>query len=354
MRRPSAIVVLLIALVLSVPAAIANPAGKSAKPSRDARLRATLTTLVSRANSPGGVLLVQTPSGTWRAALGLAQIKPRKKMTVSARFRVASVTKTFTAALVLRLVADGIVSLDDSVEQWLPGRLPNGAGATITVHDLLRHTSGIVDPSVRLSDAGPDLIEGAPGTYRYANRNYVLLGAIVEAATGSTYGAQLAERVLSPLRLTRSELATRSAVPAGLAHGYAPGTPRLDLTVLPVTGPHAGLVSSAADLATFVRALFTGRVIPRELVARMQTPRSVAGYTMAGYNAYGLGLMRFATTCGPAWGHFGRVPGYMSWALSTSDGKRTVVALLNVGELSNAVLVGSKGVHRLVTTALCL
>ena len=84
----------------------------------------------------------------------------------------------------------------------------------------------------------------------------------------------------------------------------------------------------------------------------MQTPRSVVGYTEAGYNAYGLGLMRIASTCGSAWGHFGRIPGYMSWVLWTAEGKRTVVALLNDGELPNILLVRG-GVHRLVTTALC-
>jgi D-alanyl-D-alanine carboxypeptidase len=323
-------------------------AGSGGAPPRDAKLRSTLASLVSRANAPGGVLVVQTPAGIWRRALGQAQLKPRKRMAVGARFRVASVTKPFTPALVLRLVADGILSLDDPVERWLPGRLPEGAGAVITVRDLLRHTSGIADPVERLSDAGPDLIVSPPGPYRYANRNYILLGRIIGAATGSTYDVELAERILKPLGLTYSELATGNAVPAGLAHGYLPAAPRLDVTALPVTGAHAGLVSDAADLARFERALFSGRVIPRELVAMMQTPRSVAGYTDAGYYAYGLGLMRFSSRCGSAWGHFGRIPGYMSWMLSTPDGRRTVVALLNDGELPNPLLVRG-GVHKLVT-----
>jgi len=352
MRRPSARLAFCISLSLAIAAGGATT-GSGGGPSRDSKLRATLAALASRANSPGSVLLVQTPGGTWLGATGLAQLKPRRKMTPSARFRVASVTKIFTAVLVLQLVADGTLSLDDTVERWLPGRLPSNAGAAITVRDLLGHTSGIADPVERLSEAGPDLIAGPPGPYRYAIRNYVLLGRIVETATGSMYGEVLAERILVPLGLARSELATRDGVPTGLAHGYLPAEPRLDVTVLPATGPHAGLVSTAADLARFERALFSGRVIPRELVAMMQTPGSVIGYATAGYNAYGFGLMRYASKCGPAWGHRGGVPGYTSFLLSTADGKRTVVALLNVGEVSHAVLMGAKGINRFVTAALC-
>src|SRR5215204_4131683 len=92
---------------------------------RDDKLRRLLKTIVAQSNAPGGVLLVQTPTGTWRRAVGAARLAhsvggpagaPRRlPMRVSSRFRIASVTKTFTAALVLRLVADQLLSLEDSV-----------------------------------------------------------------------------------------------------------------------------------------------------------------------------------------------------------------------------------------------
>ena len=123
--------------------------------------------------------------------------------------------------------------------------------------------------------------------------------------------------------------------------------------MIPFTTPAAALVSTAADLALFERALFRGRVVSQSLVATMQTPGTVQGSQTAGYDAYGLGLMRFPSRCGAAWGHRGRHDGYTSWLLSTADGKRTAVALLNVGHtLADNARV--RMLTRIVTTAFCL
>jgi D-alanyl-D-alanine carboxypeptidase len=90
---------------------------------------------------PGAVALVRDAQGTWRGAAGLASLTPREAMRADDRFRVGSVTKTFTATLVLQLVAEGELRLDDTVERWLPGLLPDGD--RITIRQLLNHTSGL-------------------------------------------------------------------------------------------------------------------------------------------------------------------------------------------------------------------
>jgi D-alanyl-D-alanine carboxypeptidase len=275
-------------------------------------------------------------------------------MRATARFRVASVTKPFTAVVVLGLVADGILSLEDTVERWLPGRLPDGAGSRMTIRMLLGHRSGLVNAG---SGSGPITVVGAPGSFRYANGNYELLGAIVEAATGSTFGEQLAARVLRPVALTHTELPSSSLPIAGLAHGYSPavvrtGGPRLDLTAVAsgLSAPAAGLVSSADDLAAFAAALFGGDLVPRGLFTAMATAGDVGGSSAVGYSAYGLGLMRFNSPCGDAWGHRGRTLGYTAYLLATADGRRTVIALLNDGELPDPL---TSRVDALVTRALC-
>ena len=149
MRR--IVVVAAAAAVVALPA-LAAGAPQRAEPHhagvpRDATLRKLLAAAVARANAPGGVLLVQTAGRTWRRAFGVAQLahsythpagEHRVAMPVTGRFRIASITKTFTAALVLQLVAEGRLSLDDTVEEWLPGRVKDGAGRRITVRDLLR------------------------------------------------------------------------------------------------------------------------------------------------------------------------------------------------------------------------
>jgi D-alanyl-D-alanine carboxypeptidase len=174
----------------------------------------------------------------------------------------------------------------------------------------------------------------------------------VQAATGSPFDEQVRERVLVPLRLTRSEPAAATGVPARLIHGYSPTRPRIDLT-LPYAGTAAGLVSTAADLVRFERALFRGQVIPGQLVAAMRTPGSVGAMDTAGYDAYGLGLMRFPSKCGPASGHRGRIPGFTSWLLSTADGKRSVAALVTSGMSARASRASYAASGGSFTTALC-
>jgi CubicO group peptidase (beta-lactamase class C family) len=183
------------------------------------------------AGAPGAVAFVRTTKGVRSAATGVASLQPRIVMRAADRYRIASVTKTFVATVVLQLAAEGRLGLDDQVERWLPGMVPNGR--SITLRELLNHSSGLFDydqdeawVTARISDPGrewsprellavafshPPIF--APGSdWSYSNTNYILLGLVVEAATGTTLAAQLQARLFAPLALGATSFPAETAI----------------------------------------------------------------------------------------------------------------------------------------------
>ncbi len=294
---------------------------------------------------------MRTRGGTKGAVAGLARVTPRLRLRIVDRYRIASVTKTFVATLVLQLVEEGRLGLDDTVERRLPGFVPNGAG--ITMRELLNHTSGLFDYDsdeewqaarfarpgrvwtprelVGVATAHPPLFK--PGSsWAYSNTNYVLLGLVVEAVTGRSLARQLGQRLFGRLSLRSTSFPTRTAIGGRFAHGYVvsrPPIPRppgmlVDVsTLLSPSGWGAGqIVSSAGDVAAFYAALLGGRLLQPAVLATMKTP--VAGHD------YALGLAVFHTPCGRAFGHDGDFPGYRTVALSTPNGRRVAVVMVNI------------------------
>jgi len=255
------------------------------------------------------------------------------------------------AAVVLQLAGKGRLSLSDPVARYLPGIVP-GADQ-ITVRELLQHTSGLPDfdglPAVLQpyldGDLGyvwspRDLITlaiaqpptAAPGAaFAYSNTNYLVAGLIVEAVTGRPLGDELQERIFRPLHLRHTAFALAGTSPRPSAHGYSipPGGSRLDVTALtPYSWAAGAIVSTAADVATFYRALLAGRVVrPALLGAMLRTVPDTHG-DLPGQR-YGLGIARFPTRCGVAWGHNGDTPGYIVYALSSRRGGRQAVLFVN-------------------------
>jgi D-alanyl-D-alanine carboxypeptidase len=281
--------------------------------------------------------------------------------------KMYSDTKTVTATIALQLVAEGVLALDDPVEKWLPGTVPNGSA--ITVEMLLRQTTGLFDfvddlrllgfltgqeprhwrPAelVALATDHPPLF--APGErWDYSNTNYVLVGMVLESATGRTYGDLVERRVIKPLRLTRTRVPTDATFPGRHAHGYEPdaehlapllppGLPpgtrfagpehdgRVDVTGIDLSPmwAAAGMTSTARDWQRFQAALFSGRLLPREQLRTMLTTVPQGD----GTDRYGLGVMEISTPCGTVWGHTGGLPGYASYSFSDRTGTRSVSVL---------------------------
>ncbi|MFV1988361.1 MAG: serine hydrolase [Gemmatimonadota bacterium] len=230
----------------------------------------------------GAALVVDGGEVLFRGAFGFAVLdgEPNK---VSTRFRIASITKQFTAAVVMRLAEKGQIRLDAPVREYIP-EYPAPQGDVITIHHLLTHTSGI--PSYTWEDP----LEFEPGTeFAYDNTGYVLLGWIIERVTGQPYEEALAELVLSPLGLEETGYDHATVPLAGHAVGYTRTLVGYeDATFIDPSLPFAAgmLYSTVDDLHRWARALVGWDEGPFEDPASaelMMTP-NLDGY------GYGLGI----------------------------------------------------------------
>jgi D-alanyl-D-alanine carboxypeptidase len=337
-----------------------------AAPPERPQLQGALDAVVA-AGAPGVLGLVHDQEGTWAGASGLANLDDGSDMTPDLRFRIASVTKPFVATVALQLVAERRLSLDDTVEGWLPGIVPGGQ--QITVRQLLAHTSGVpdyVEPLVlrlltsaefrrRTWEPAELVAYGtsrpptfSPGTaWSYSNTGYLLLGMIVEEVTGAPISEEIEQRLLDPLGLDTTAFPVDDPRIGGdHAHGYElaldpEGTPLgepLDYTELDpsIAGAAGAMVSTAEDLADFQRALLGGALLPPELLAEMKTP--VAGSPPE--LPYGLGVGWLATSCGRLVGHTGGIFGFSTFAFSSEDGHRQAIMMVNVGVFMPPTLAG--------------
>ncbi|MFC1544946.1 serine hydrolase domain-containing protein [Gemmatimonadota bacterium] len=227
-------------------------------------------------------------------------------------FGIGSVTKNFVAALTLKLVEDGVLSLDEPISNWLP-EYPNVDG-NATIRQLLNHTSGIymfwqhediwADMERDKSRVWtPEEVLGyvnepyfAPGQgSRYSNTNYLLMAMIITKATGSSLSAQMRERLWLPLDIGSARMVLEEGFPQNQAHVYWSGQ---DITFEPrmahecIGYGSSGLFMTAQDLARWSHALFTGKVLKHESMEAMQ--QFVDIDINRDTKAYGLGVQLFA------------------------------------------------------------
>jgi D-alanyl-D-alanine carboxypeptidase len=338
-------------------AVLAAPATATAtvtpEPPDRAGLQRQLDGLVA-AGAVGVLAEVRDTHGVWRSTSGVAVRGTSRPVPVDGRFRAGSITKTFTATVVLQLVAEGRLRLDDPVEAWLPGVVPDGQH--ITVRHLLNHTSGLYDllrtlplpPDPAFLDnrwrtwTAAELVQRAvanPPTFRepgsafaYSNTGYALLGQIIEKVTGRTYREETTRRISRPLRLPATwSPGTATRIPGPHPHGYVPIGPDgtepvlVDYTRMnpSVMGAGGDIIATTRDLNRFFAALLGGRLLPAHLLAEMQTPG------IAGGRPYGLGMSWWDTTCGVrVYGNDGDALAYQSWSFSTADRRRQVTIAL--------------------------
>ncbi len=348
LARSGMLACLAVVLAVTVSPATAKPTGV---PTRG--LQSDLDALVA-GGAPGAILLVRDKHRTTKLTSGVADIADARAMHPRDRYRVASLAKSFTSAVVLQLVGEGKLQLSDTVERWLPGLVPNGEN--ITIRHLLGHTSGLFD-----YEKDPRVIEpylsGNLGFYwsplelvaialsheplyppgetplsTYSNTNYVLAGLIVKAATGTPIEVQMRRRIFKPLDLDATTYPlSETAIEGRHAHGYMllGPPPLVDVTAFSpsIAGAGGAIVSTVGDLADFYRALFKGRLLRPKLLDAMMTTIPSGGDLG---QRYGLGLEEFATSCGTGWGHSGAFPGYWNYAFSSADGKRQAVLMVNI------------------------
>ncbi|MFD9999056.1 serine hydrolase domain-containing protein [[Kitasatospora] papulosa] len=308
---------------------------------------------VHRTGVVGVAAEVTSPHSRERARAGAARRGTALPMPQNGRLRIGSATKTFTAAVMLQLVGEGRLSLDDTVEKWLPGVVRKD-GRRVTVRQLLQHTSGIPDVLPRIpalnSAAGyraersrsytpGELVRLALGqppaaaaerAWSYSNTNYVLAAMIIHRVTGRSWAQEVTRRVIRPLDLRQTSVPGASAsVPGPHARSYSTfgtGT-AIDVTVLdPSMAVGSGsLVSTTRDLSRFYGALLRGRLLGPAQLDEMTTTVSAPEMGLPGVK-YGLGLGELPLPCGGTYfGHPGELLGYRSWSGVTADGARTAV-----------------------------
>jgi D-alanyl-D-alanine carboxypeptidase len=311
-----------------------------------AALRASAEKLLA-SGVPGVVVFARRGSETLRIAEGQASLRPHEPLRPTDRFRLGSVTKTYIAAVVLQLVAEQRLRLRDTVQHWLPGLVPGGA--RITVQELLLHRSGLRDywgdrrffapyrtghlayhytPRQLVRIATSHRPHFAPGTrFAYTNTGYIVLGLIVEAVTGRPLGVELRDRIFRPLHLTSTSFGRGTPRDGRSAHGYILIGRRLrDARAMDLSYDWASgaIVSTAADVADFYRALLTGRLLPRPFVRLMTVTAALQK------SWYGFGVMKRGLPCGITWGHAGDTPGFAADVYNSLDGNRQSVTLINV------------------------
>jgi D-alanyl-D-alanine carboxypeptidase len=352
------VVAVLAVLVLGISAApAATPKAKRINLSSIARE-------LVKDGSPGAIVYVRTPTATRTGVAGYADRSAHISMRASDRYRIASVTKAFVSVLILQLEAAGKLDIDDPVEKYLPRVVPNGGA--ITLRELMNHTSGLFNytdddafvndpvtnysrawtPAQLLAVAFAHPPNFSPGKdWSYSNTNYIVLGLVVEAVTGVPLGQVLQEKIFTPLKLSSTSFPSTIELAPDFVHGYVKvqGTPLIDITpaLNPSWGWAAGaIVSTAKDVTTFYRALFTRKLLPATQLTEMETSSSTS-------RGYGLGVFSAYSSCGLAFAHPGDALGWQNIAFSTANGKRQAVVMVNVN------FANSDRLETLAEKALC-
>ncbi len=296
----------------------------------------------------GSVLVADKGKVIYEKGFGLANMEWGIPNSPDTKFRIGSITKQFTAALILQLVEEGKIKLDGKITDYLPDYRKD-TGDRVTIHQLLNHTSGI--PSYtgnpeffpkhsRNPLAVPEFVktfasgdfEFEPGSkFNYNNSGYVLLGAIIEKITGKSYETALTERILKPLGMTNTGYDHHSTILEKRASGYGKtangfqNAPYLDMSLPYAAG---SIYSTVGDLYKWEQALHEGNVLKPETRKLMFTP---------GLSNYGYGLTISERPIGKTdqkfkfISHSGGIHGFNSLMTRVVDKGQTVVILDNVG-----------------------
>lgn len=289
----------------------------------------------------GAILIAREGRSLLEMGFNYADRERRIANTANTKFAIGSITKQFTAAAILQLVERGKVSLKDPVVKHLSDSKLN---RTVTIENLLTHTSGISDyvelPDVRRilasEDPFPKILAGVmreglgfpPGAeFEYSNTNYVFLGEIIRMVSGLSYDAYLAENLLAPARMSESGVLHFDRNPSLFAVGYTferPGQFRPvaaseyeDLSRVPADG---GMYSTVRDLFLWHKALKAGRVISLDSLSERNRPR---------LESYGFGVTNLKMSGKAALTHSGIINGFESYYVDFPKENAIIILLGN-------------------------
>ncbi|WP_328814373.1 serine hydrolase domain-containing protein [Nonomuraea cypriaca] len=337
---------------------------------------------------PGLLAAVHTGRELQTARAGVADLASDRPIAYDSYFRMGSTAKTFTATVALQLVGEGRLSLDDTVEDWLPGMVRGNGndGTKITVKQLLQQTSGLAEYMYDVPIwTAKDFLEHRYDSYtsqqlvaiamrhepkwlpgpderrwNYSNTNYVLAGMIIEKVTGNERSREVMDRIIRPL---------------GLDHTFSPGDdPRLpdphpmgytefpdsaepvETTEMnPTPFDAAGdLITTAADLVRFWQGLLGGELLkPAQLAAMKETIPAAEWDPVFPGARFGLGIGQFQSSCGTYWGHAGNTLGHCTHSGFTEDGRRGMVLLTTLWVFNENALPTEKLINDAMDHLMC-
>ncbi|MEU5429447.1 serine hydrolase domain-containing protein [Streptomyces olivoreticuli] len=367
---------------LALATAVTAGAAAAATPARPDPAQQGLETLLHSNGAPGALASVMDHNGNLHTyTAGVGDRDTHAKMPRDGQVRIGSITKTFTAVVVLQLVGEGKIGLDEPVETYLPN-LVRGKGIDgrhITVRQLLQHTSGLPDYEDDVTDdilqrrylSPRDALDvalgheavfapGEKGKWGYSSTNYLVAGLIVEKVTGRPLAEQIDKRVIQKIGLRHTyfpapgETTIRERHPQGYRQ-ESPGALLRDVTEIAPSASWAGgaMVSTESDLSRFFSELLKGdgnRLLDKKQLDQMRTTVSMG---RDGHNA-GLGIFSTPLPCGReggrvAWGHNGGIPGYGTWAAATDDGRAVSVSMTLEPRTGEAI----KHLEEAMNAALC-
>lgn len=292
---------------------------------------------------PGlAVLVARDGKIVFQGALGLADVASGRKLDIESKFRIGSVTKQFTAAAILKLVEDGKLSIDDTLDKYLPD-FPRGGD--VTIHQLLTHTSGIPsytdDPAFFATVTEPTteaaLIKSfagkeftfEPGTdFRYSNSGYFLLGHLVGKVSGKPLGEYLQETFFAPLDMNNTGMHRVGIELDNEAIGHSVQGQETNLALdwaMSRAGGAGALYSTVGDLMKWNEAIFSGKVLKEQTLRKAFTAVKASSAGMK----YGYGWMIGQQRGLPMISHAGGLNGFQSNLVRFPDQNVTIVALHN-------------------------
>ncbi|QHT70955.1 beta-lactamase family protein [Rhodocytophaga rosea] len=340
-----------ILLVFICLAAILLETHTASAQSIDAKTKAyidSLTAATFTADQPGGVLLVAKKGvPVYRKAFGLANVELKVPNQPEYKFRIGSITKQFTAVAVLQLVQQGELSLTDDIRKYLPTF--NTHGETITIEQLLTHTSGIqsytskqdFESKMRLDFSQEEMLKYfmddslnfEPNTnFLYNNSGYYLLGMLIEKASGLSYEQYLQKNIWQPLGMTNTLLGTYDQVIPDMASGYDPGPdgsfkPGVYLSFSQPFSAGA-IISTVDDLLKWDHALYTDKLLPQSLLQKAWTAYKISDGRATGYGyGWGIGAYKDVTLLQ----HGGGIPGFICLGIRIPEEQVYAILLTNAG-----------------------
>jgi D-alanyl-D-alanine carboxypeptidase len=346
--------------VVSVPYLASRSAAlgkEKAKGGADAALDQALKDLVvMEGGPPGAIAIVQRGNHREVHSFGVRNIKSGLPLRADDHMRQASTSKAYSGAVALSLVSKGALSLNDTIGERLP-ELPT-SWHKITLRQLLQHTSGLPNfttdqdfltalqaspknpppPEELLSFVENDPLNFEPGTsYEYSNSDNIVVGLMVQTATGEPYEQQLQKQVLGPLGLMKTSLPRGPNLRKPFIHGYdndPSQQPPEDLSEVLASGwfwAAGGMVTTPSDLNAFARGYVGGDLFDLKTRARQRKvfEGGASDPPGPGKNSAGLGIFRYETRCGTVWGHTGNYPGYTQFLAASPNGKRSVTVSVN-------------------------